>query len=286
MGIDAAAPPSRGKVVIGLTGAIATGKSTVAGMLADLGACVIDADALARLVMQPGTPVYEQVRQEFGAAIVAADGQIDRARLGALVFSDPAALARLERIVHPAVLAEAERQMSAMETRTCPVIVLEAIKLLESGLQRRCDEVWVVTAPRDQQVKRLMETRSLTREEAELRIDAQPAQESRLPLATVVIDNSGPLEPTRQTVQREWRRISAGLVPRGARDQGGGGQMNLSKWIDSHPGLVMWAALSVGMALIFWFTSGDAGMRLSQRFFVVLACVLLAGVCTWILNWE
>lgn len=283
---DSATAANRGKVVIGLTGAIAAGKSTVASMLADLGACVIDADDLSRLVMRPGTPTYEQVRQEFGSEIVAGNGQIDRGKLGALVFSDPEALSRLEAIVHPAVLAEAQRQMQALQTKGCAVLVLEAIKLLESGLHRRCDEVWVVSAPRDQQVQRLTATRSLTRAEAELRIDAQPAQESRLPLATVVIDNSGPPEQTRQVVEREWQRITAGLVPNGAHDKGGGGQMNLRKWIDAHPGLTMWIALAVGMVLIFWFTSGDAGMRISQRLFVVLVCVLLAGLCTWILNWE
>ena len=277
---------SRGKIVIGLTGAVATGKSTVARLLSNLGACLIDADALSRWVMKPGTPTYEQVWQEFGAGILAGDGQIDRARLGARVFSDPVALSRLEAIVHPAVLAEAARRMRALETKECPVIVLEAIKLLESGMHRQCDEVWVITAPRDQQVQRLMETRSLTREEADLRIDAQPAQESRLPLATVIIDNSGSLDQTRQVVEREWRRITAGLNADGARDQVGGGPMNFRDWIDAHQGFTTWAVLAIGMVLIFWLSSGDSGMRLSQRLFVALACVLLAGLCTWIINWE
>ena len=273
-------------IVIGLTGAIAAGKSTVAGLLADLGACVIDADALSRLEMRPGTPIYEQIRREFGPDILAASGHIDRAELGARVFADPAALSRLEAIVHPAVLDEAASQMHALEAKGCQVLVLEAIKLLEAGMHRKCDEVWVVTAPREQQVQRLMATRSLTRQEAELRIDAQPAPESRLARATVVIDNSGCPDETRQAVEREWRRITEKLASDRAHEQSGGGQMNLRKWIDAHPGFTMWAALAVGMVIIFWFTSGDAGMRLSQRLFVALACVLLAGLCTWIVNWE
>ena len=273
---------NRGTIVIGLTGAIATGKSSVAAMLADLGACVIDADNLSRQVMQPGKPVFDQVVREFGPEVVTADGQIDRATLGAQVFADPAALSRLETIVHPAVLAEANRQLRASMARGCRVAVLEAIKLLESGLHRRCSEVWVVTAPREQQVQRLIETRSLTRAEAELRVDAQPAPESRFPLATVIIDNSGSPEQTREAVEREWHRISASL----SHSPTDGGPMNLRKWIDTHPGLTMWAALAVGMVLIFLFTSGDAGMRLSQRLFVALVCVLLAGLCTWIVNWE
>lgn len=286
MASDQATQASREQVVIGLTGAIAAGKSTVAGMLAELGACVIDADALSRLVMQPGTAVYEQIRQQFGAGIVAGDGQIDRSKLGALVFANAEALAKLEAVVHPAVLAEAERQMQAFKAEGCPIVVLEAIKLLESGLHQRCAEVWVVTAPRDQQVQRLMETRSLTRAEAELRINAQPAQESRFPLATVIIDNSGSPQQTKEVIEREWRRITAGLAAGKALAQGSGGQMNLSKWIDAHPGLTMWAALAVGMVLIFWFTSADAGLSLPQRLFVALVCVLLAGLCTWIANWE
>jgi dephospho-CoA kinase len=277
---------NRGMLVIGLTGAIAAGKSTVARILAELGACVIDADALSRLVMQPDTAVYEQIRHEFGTGILAVDGHIDRAKLGALVFSDPEALARLEAVVHPAVLAEAGRQMHEFKAKGCPVVVLEAIKLLESGLHRQCDEVWVVTAPREQQVQRLMETRSLTRAQAELRIDAQPAQESRFSRARVIIDNSGLPDQTRETVEREWRRISAGLTPTADEGQNGGGQMNLRDWIQAHPGVTMWAALALGMVLIFWFTSLDAGMRLSQRLFVSLVCVLLAGLCTWIVNWE
>ncbi|HQJ51059.1 MAG TPA: dephospho-CoA kinase [Anaerolineae bacterium] len=273
---------NRGTIVIGLTGAIAAGKSTVAAMLANLGACIIDADDLSRLVMQPGAPTFDQVLQEFGPEIVTGDGKIDRAKLGARVFADAAALSRLEAIVHPAVLAEAETQLRAGVAHGCQVVVLEAIKLLESGLHRRCSEVWVVTAPRKQQVQRLMETRSLPRAEAELRIDAQPAPESRFPLATVIIDNSGSPEQTREAVEREWRRISVSLPP----SPTDGGQMNLRKWIDTHPGFTMWVALAVGMVLIFWFTSGDAGMRLSQRLFVALVCVLLAGLCTWIVNWE
>jgi hypothetical protein len=102
----------------------------------------------------------------------------------------------------------------------------------------------------------------------------------------VVIDNSGSLDQTRQVIEREWRRITAGLNANRADDQVGGGPMKLREWTDAHPGFTMWAALAVGMVLIFWLTSADAGLRLSQRLFVALVCVFLAGLCTWIVNWE
>ncbi|MBC7232732.1 MAG: dephospho-CoA kinase [Chloroflexi bacterium] len=206
----------KGLYIIGLTGNIATGKSVVAAMLAELGARVIDADALAHEVMKAGTPTWQRVVDEFGTDILEPDGQISRARLGARVFADPKALQRLESIVHPAVIAESERLLLqwqressalALEEAGNKVVVLEAIKLIESGMHHQCDELWVVTCPYEQQVQRLMENRGLSRTEAELRIRAQPPQEEKIALADVVIDNSGDLEQTRAQVLREWNRI-------------------------------------------------------------------------------
>ncbi|MBU0494877.1 MAG: dephospho-CoA kinase [Chloroflexi bacterium] len=188
--------------IIGLTGNIATGKSTVAHMLADLGAQVVDADAVAHAVMRRGRPAWQDVVLAFGEDILGPDGEIDRGKLGAIVFRDPAALARLEAIAHPAVI----REMQALARRsTAPVLVREAIKLIESGAADECDAVWVVTAPRAVQVERLMRTRGLSRAEAELRIDAQPPQEEKMARADVVIDNGGTLEETRRQVERAWR---------------------------------------------------------------------------------
>jgi len=198
------------KYVIGLTGNIATGKSVVLEMLERLGARAIDADALAHGVMETGTPVWQAVVQEFGENILCPDGSIDRRKLGDIVFADEAALRRLEAIVHPAVIA---RTQELIENSPQPVIVIEAIKLIEAGMHRTCDALWVVTCRKEQQLTRLMEQRDLTEEEARQRIEAQPPQETKLALADVVIDNSGSLEETWRQVKREWERISDFRLP-------------------------------------------------------------------------
>ena len=195
--------------VIGLTGNIAAGKSAVGRMLADLGALVIDADAVAHEAMHRGGPAWQEIVLAFGEEVLGPDGAIDRGKLGAIVFRDPAALQRLERIVHPLVVEE----MRARTRRaTAPAVVYEAIKLMESGTADTCDAVWVVTCPRAVQIERLMRTRGLSRAEAELRIDAQPPQEEKIARADVVIHNDGPLEETRQQVGRAYSAISGQLV--------------------------------------------------------------------------
>ena len=193
------------KIVIGLTGNIGAGKSTVMRILTELGATGIDADKLAHDVVAPGEPAYDQVLAEFGHEIAPNGGPIDRARLGQIVFSDPTALARLEAIVHPAVSLRISRLVADAQA---PVVVIEAIKLLEAGLSLRlCDHVWVVTAPRAEQIQRLMATRGLSEQEAILRIDAQPSQEEKVARADVVIDNSGSLEDARRQVEHAWRTL-------------------------------------------------------------------------------
>ena len=192
------------KLLIGLTGNIATGKSTVARMLADLGATVVDADKVAHEVMRAGTLVHAAVVETFGPEIVGPDGEIDRARLGAVVFADPEALARLERIVHPAVIEEVDRRIAEAPTE---VVAVEAIKLIESGMADRYDSLWVTTCPSELQVQRLMSDRGLSREEAELRVRAQPPQEEKVARADVVIDTSGTLDQTRAQVEAAWERV-------------------------------------------------------------------------------
>lgn len=190
--------------LIGLTGNIATGKSEVARLLAERGAQVIDADQVAHQVMQPGGPAYAAVVAAFGQGILAADGTIDRARLAAIVFRDPAALRRLEAAVHPATLAEVDRRIAAA---TAPVVVVEAIKLIEAGMHRNYDALWVVAAPRPLQIARLMEMRGLSQAEAALRVDAQPPQEDKIALADVVIVNDGDREQLRERVEAAWAQI-------------------------------------------------------------------------------
>ena len=195
--------------VIGLTGNIACGKSTVAAMLRSLGACVIDADRLAHKVMRAGSDVYARIVERFGPAVVRQDGEIDRATLGAIVFDAPEALADLERLVHPAVVAESLRRLSACRA---DVAVVEAIKLLEAEMHKYCDAVWVVTCRREQQLARLVQTRGLTAEQAALRIDAQPPQALKVARADCVIDNASALQDTWRQVLAGWNAIP-GVAP-------------------------------------------------------------------------
>jgi dephospho-CoA kinase len=190
-------------LLIGLTGNIATGKSTVARTLAELGAVVIDADQVAHEVMRAGSPVHAAVVAAFGPQIVGEDGEIDRAQLGAVVFSDPQALARLEGLVHPAVIQEVARRQAAAKA---PVVV-EAIKLIESGMAAGCDSLWVTTCPPQEQVRRLMVEREMSWEEAERRVRVQPLQAEKIARADVVIDTGGALSRTQEQVRAAWRRF-------------------------------------------------------------------------------
>lgn len=199
--------PSSGPYLVGLTGNIATGKSAVARLLAELGACIIDADQVAHEVMQPGGPAYDAVVAAFGPEILAASGAIDRARLGDIVFRDPAALRRLEAAVHPATIAEVTRRIAQA---TEAVVVVEAIKLIEAGMHHGCDALWVVTAPRLLQIERLVAMRGLAGKEAVLRVDAQPPQAEKAALADLIIVNDGNLETLRAKVEAAWAKIHSG----------------------------------------------------------------------------
>lgn len=191
-------------ILIGLTGNIGTGKSTVAKMLADMGAETIDADKVAHEVMRAGGSAHAAIVEAFGQEVLAADGEIDRERLGSIVFTDPAALARLEAIVHPATLTEIGRRVAASSAR---VVVIEAIKLIETGLADACDSVWVTTCRPEQQVRRLMRGRGLSRSEASRRINAQSSQEAKIARADVVIDTSGPFSSTRRQALQAWEQL-------------------------------------------------------------------------------
>lgn len=198
---------SRGKHIIGLTGNIATGKSVVRKMLEHLGAYTIDADALAHRAIAKGAPGYQPVVETFGNWILDPDGGIDRAKLGSLVFRDPEALANLEAIVHPLV-QEAVRIL--VKRARQEIVVLEAIKLLESELRPMASSVWVTTAPEQVQVDRLMRKRKLSREAALERIHAQGAQEEKVARADVVIRNSGSYEDLWNQVHTAWQGLAAG----------------------------------------------------------------------------
>lgn len=190
---------------LGLTGNIACGKSTVGRLLVARGADYIDADRLVHTLMEPGTPEHDWIVERFGPTVRAPDGRIDRPALGAVVFADPAALRDLEAILHPGVRAEIRRRMAAS---TAPYIVVDAIKMFESGLADEMDVVWVVTCPRAEQVRRLTAERGLTTEQAEARIAAQNPQEEKVRRADVVIDNGGTREATERQVEAAFLALT------------------------------------------------------------------------------
>lgn len=190
-------------VVIGLTGGIGTGKSEVSRILRELGATVIDADKVGHQVYRPGTDAWREVVAAFGEGILQPDGQIDRKRLGSIVFNNPQALARLNAIVHPRMYRAIEEHIRQLREQGVRAVVLEAAILIEAGWTPLVDEVWAVTAPEEVVVRRL-ESRGLSPEGVRARIRAQMPQEQRARYAQVVIDNSGDLEQLRSRVRQLW----------------------------------------------------------------------------------
>jgi dephospho-CoA kinase len=196
---------------VGLTGGVASGKSTVASMLADLGAVVIDADALAREVVAKGTPGLRSVVEEFGEGLLAPDGELDRPAMGRLVFNDDRARKRLESIVHPLVFG---RIVALEEAAEDDKVVVHDIPLLaESGRADTFDAVIVVDAPPDLQIERMTANRGWTVEDAESRIRSQASRADRLAIATYVIENTG----TREDLRRCVAEVFADVVSAGSR---------------------------------------------------------------------
>ncbi|HLK91164.1 MAG TPA: dephospho-CoA kinase [Polyangia bacterium] len=185
--------------VLGLTGGIGSGKSTVAGLFAARGVPVIDADALAREVVAPGGTAHAEVAAAWPEA-VGADGAIDRKRLGRIVFADPAARRKLEGLTHPRIQAAAEARLAALAEAGKRLAIYEATLLVESGRYRDFDGLIVVVAARETQIARATARDGLSRAEAEARIDAQMATEEKLRVATEVIDNDGALAATEAQV--------------------------------------------------------------------------------------
>ncbi|MNJ37088.1 Dephospho-CoA kinase [compost metagenome] len=191
---------------IGLTGGIATGKSTVSRMLVKRGAVLIDADVIAREVMEPGHPVLLAVQKRFGAAVIHKDGTLNRKKLGEIVFSDPEERKALNEITHPAIRAEMRTRMADFEEAQPGRLVVVDIPLLyESGLDTMFDQVMVVYVPREIQLSRLMERDGLTLEQAEARIRAQMDIEWKKERADILIDNSLGLDKTESQIEDFWR---------------------------------------------------------------------------------
>lgn len=190
---------------VGLTGGIASGKSVVSQRLTELGAVVIDADKLSRKVVAPGTEGLQEIRAEFGHSVIAEDGSLNRPALGAVIFEDDAARARLNTIIHPRVRAAATE---IREAAAPGAVVVEDIPLLvETGQQDRFDVVVVVQAPQEERIRRMMGDRGMSRAEAESRISAQATDEQRAAAADVVLENSGSLEDLTAQVDRLWNDV-------------------------------------------------------------------------------
>jgi dephospho-CoA kinase len=194
-------------VLVGLTGGIGVGKSTVAAMFAALGAAVVDADKISRRLQEPGEPCYHPIVEAFGREILDAGGHVDRRRLGEIVFADPVRRAQLEGIMHPAIWAacEAEIRMAAAARR--PVCVVEAALILETRARDRFDKVIVVAAPAAVQVERVARARGLTAADAQRRLAAQWSTETKARLADFVIDNGGDLGVTEAQVARVYAEL-------------------------------------------------------------------------------
>lgn len=189
----------------------------MAAILAGWGAVVIDADIVAHDVMRSDNEVFNHLVQRFGSRIIGPDGQIDRKTLASLVFTDAKALRDLDSIVHPAVLQDIERRIAGLEPAPA-VVVVEAVKLIESGLHHRCDYVWVVTCQPEIARHRLMSRRNYTSDEAESRLTAQSSDAAKRQVADEVIENNSDIEELHQQVRDAWARVFSNKA--GARDTG------------------------------------------------------------------
>jgi len=196
--------------VIGLTGNIGSGKSTVARYLKDLGAIVIDADQVAREVVQPGTPAIAEIVNSFGPDILNSEGALDRKKMGSIAFSNPQAMARLNEITHPRIVEtinQKKQNLQLLPDSHNMLLVIDAPLLIEVGLHKEVDEIWVVKVDESKQVERLSKRDGLSNEEVRMRIAAQMPQEEKLKYAQRVIDNSGSPEETREQVIRYWSNL-------------------------------------------------------------------------------
>jgi dephospho-CoA kinase len=192
---------------VGLTGGIGSGKSTVAAMLRELGAPVIDADALAREVVEPGQPALREIVERFGPEVLTPDGRLDRPRLAAIVFGDPRARADLEAITHPRIAALAAERAQEHARSGAPVVFYEAALLVEHGLHRGMAGLVVVASPPELQIARLRARDGLSKEEARARLAAQLPLAEKLAVATHVIDNSRGLDETRERVKQVYAAL-------------------------------------------------------------------------------
>lgn len=193
--------------LVGLTGGIASGKSTVAAMLRDLGAPVVDADQVAREVVEPGTPALADIVDRWGETVLDANGYLDRKKLGDLVFGDDEARLALNAITHPRIAAASQQRIADLTAAGAEVIVYEAALIVENQLHKGMDALVVVSVPREVQLQRLVERDGIGTAEAEARLDAQLHLADKVAVADHVVDNSGAIEDTRRQVEAIWTEI-------------------------------------------------------------------------------
>ena len=194
-------------VVIGLTGGILAGKSTISGMLAEKGAVIIDADKIGHAAYKPHTETWQELLDAFGDGILKKNGEIDRKRLGEIVFADPDALSRLNRIVHPRMREMMREEIEQLRGEGVAVVVLEAAVLIEADWTDLADEVWVAVAPEDVVIKRLRDRGGLSEEQARARIRSQLPAEERAKHADVIIDTDCDISEVRARVDELWGRL-------------------------------------------------------------------------------
>jgi len=197
--------------VIGLTGGIASGKSLVSGILAELGAAVLDVDKVGHRIMEPDQPAYKEIIEYFGKDILTSSGKIDRKKLGNIVFSNPEKLKVLNRITHYRIREKVREILKGYENSGVSLVVVEAALLFEMKMQDMVDEVWVVFADKEQQIERLMKRNKLTEEEAQKRIESQLSSEQKVLRADRVIYNSGDIEKTKRQVAALWQGLTLKL---------------------------------------------------------------------------
>ena len=195
-------------LTVGLTGGIASGKSLVSKYLKELGAAIIDADELARNVVEPHSPACREIREYFGSGVFEADGNINRRKLAGLVFSSKIEREKLNSIIHPRVIgASMKMKEQYLNEKKAPLIVIDAPLLIETGMYKYVDEVWVIAVPEEVQLDRLMMRDKLSQQEANSRLESQMPLEEKLRYADRVIDNSDDVEKTRQQVDLLWRQV-------------------------------------------------------------------------------
>jgi dephospho-CoA kinase len=194
---------------VGLTGGIACGKTVVRRMLARRGAFTLDADEIVHGLMEPGTSVSHEIREEFGPEVIASDGSVDRAKLGAAAFSNPEVRRRLNHIVHPHVLEEEKRRLATVEERGETIAVVDAALMIEAGTFRSYACLLVVYCPRELQIERLMKRDGYSEKEAARRVDSQLPVEEKKRYADYVIDTSGTLDDTERQVGEIWKKLQA-----------------------------------------------------------------------------